>query len=480
MHVTSNNLKQKAVTGILWSFFDKGGTQLIQFVIGIYIARILSPEDYGLVGLIMVFIIVSKVLVSSGFGSALIQKGNQVTQIDYDSVFLFNVLMSLLIYAILYFAAPSIAMFYDEPKLIPITRIMSISLIFTSLGMTQITILTKIINFKTIAKINLIAILLSTTLGLVLAFLGFGVWALVIIILGENVIKTTLVWIFNTWRPTFNFSFKAIQSLFNFGSKLLISNLITQLNNSIYSLIIGKFYSINEVGFFSQAKKIQERVGYTVNGAIQSTIFPSYALIKDDKERFKNAIQTNIKVTTLIVFPMLSGLIVIADPFVYLFLTEKWMSSVTLIQVLSLGGVFFVLNGISTNAIIISGKVKLVMKITIYSNILFLIIILFCLFLKVSLIVLIAGKSIWLFIDFILFFLYFKKEFNFKFLEYMRDLSLPLLFSIIMAISVFIIGDNFSSTSWTQLITQISSGIFIYLFLNLLFNKKFIFTLLKK
>ena len=475
-----DNLKQKVKKGIFWSIFDKGGTQVIQFVINIAMARILLPEDYGLVGLLAVFILISVSITSSGFPQALIQRGKDVSQIEYNSVFAFNIFISLLCYGILYIGSPLIANYFNDPRLILLTKALSLNIVFLALGIIPNTILSKKLNFKTIAKINLTGIASSSVLGLIFALAGYGVWALVIMALAESFIKTSLFWIFNNWRPTNVYSFKPLKSLFAYGSKLLVGGLIADLSNSIYSLVIGKSYTISDVGYFNQAKKLQERVGYTVSGSIVQTLFPSYALIKDDIERFRNAIRTHVKVTSLIVFPMLFGLGIIAREFVILVLTEKWEPSIVFIQILCIGGIFFILNDINIHAIFITGKINFYLKLTIISNLLLLIIIAICLIFKVSLLLLIIGKVIWLFINFSMFYFHFKKIFNFKIIEYLEDLFYPLLFSSIMAISVFQIGKLFTSICWTQLITQITSGILIYALLNFVFNKRFILQQIRK
>ncbi len=259
-----SELKQKAIKGIVWDFFGKGGTQVIQFIIGILIARVLLPEDYGLIGMLMIFLAISQTFINAGFSSALVQKGKSVTQKDYSTIFYFNLIVGLILYSVLFYFAPHIANFYNEPRLILLTRVIGINLIIMSLGMIQNTIYIKKINFKTTAKITLIAILFSSLLGFYMAIKGYGVWSLAAMILSENLLRTILLWYYSSWKPSLVFSMKSFKDLFLFGSNLLVAGLFNRLGNNIYSMVIGKYYSTIDVGYFSQAKKIQERTSVLV------------------------------------------------------------------------------------------------------------------------------------------------------------------------------------------------------------------------
>ena len=252
----TSNLKEKAAKGLVWKFVEQGGTQLIQFVSGIYIARILSPEDYGLVGMMAIFLGISQFFIDSGFRSTLIQKGNDVTNDDYNVVFLFNLFVSIFFYLLIFFGAPLIADFYGEPRLLGVARILGLNLIFISLGIINQTILEKKLNFRTLTKVRLISILFSVVLGIVLAVKNYGVWSLVVMAVLENIVRTALVWIINRWIPNFTFNINTFKELYSNGIKIFIAGISNNISNNLYSLIIGKYFTVQDVGFFSQVPKV--------------------------------------------------------------------------------------------------------------------------------------------------------------------------------------------------------------------------------
>lgn len=468
-----SELKQKAIKGILWNFLGKGGTQVIQFIFGILIARILVPEDYGLIGMLSIFLIISQMFISSGFSTALVQKGNSITQKDYSTIFYFNLIAGLFLYSVLFYFAPHISSFYNEPRLILLTRVIGLNLIILSLGMIQNTIYIKKINFKTTAKITLISILFSSVLGLYMATKGYGFWSLAVMILSENLFRTILLWYYSRWRPSLVFSITSFKNLFSFGSNLLLAGLFNRLGNNIYSMVIGKYYSTIDVGYFSQAKKIQERTGMLVTQSIQSVLFPTLSLIKDEASRFHNSIRANVKATTFMVFPMIFGLIAISEPFVRLLLTEKWLPSVVYIQLLSVGGIFYTLSRINYDVCIVLGRAKFYMKYTIASNIILIGIISFCLLIEVNLFYLIVGKIVWQFFDFIFFFIFIKSKIKYKLREYISDFLPSMIVSVMMGTIVYFIGYYFGY-SWSILIIQVFCGILLFVLLSLLLNKKLI------
>lgn len=466
----TENLKQKTIKGIVWSLFDRGGTQAIQFILGIYLARILMPEDYGLVGMLMIFLIISQIFINGGFGHALIQKGDETTSDDFNTVFYTNVFISLFFYIILYFSAPLIASFYGEPRLTLLTRVLGLLLVIRSFGLIQTTILAKRINFKTTAKINLISALLAGGVAILLAKMGFGVWALVASLMIDSILRTALLWIITKWRPGLVYSIKSLKSIFSFGANMIIIGLVQEINNNLYLLVIGKFFTISDVGFYSNAKKIQERTGNTLVFSIQSVMFSSLSLMKDNLNRFKNALRTNIQFTCLFVFPVLTGLMVIAEPFVTLALTNKWLPSVVYIQLLGIMGIFYSVTSLLKVALTTIGKVTINKNLTLASNLLLAILIITGLVLKQGIIVLVAYRVIWSIIQYIMYIFYTKKIIQYSYKDQMADLLYPFIFSIIMSMIVYLIGETFPEISFLSLATQILSGIIIYIILIKLFH----------
>ena len=467
----ADNIKEKAVKGIFWSFFDRGGSQAIQFLIGIYIARILTPEDYGLVGMLSIFLVVSNIFTDSGFGQALIQQGKKTTRKDFSSVFYFNITVSILLYLILYFCSPLIAAFYNEPRLILLLRVLGLNIPVLSFGLIQNTIIVKNIRFSTLTKINLLSIVVASVGGIIMAKKGAGVWALAELMLAQSFLKTVLLWFVNRWRPSFEFSISSIRQLFSFGSRLLISGTIQQLNKNLFSLIIGKFYSVVDVGYYSQSLKMNDRVSNTITQSIQAVLFPTHSLIKDNLSRFKNAVRTNVKTTTFIIFPVLTGLIAIAHPFIELTLTVKWLPSVIYLQLLALSGIFFTLTRINRAALAVFGKVDVLLKFTLYSNLVLVVMIFIMVYFKVNLTALISGQVVWQFLDFFFFFIYFQGYINYKFSEYFRDVLPALVIAFVMGMVTYTIGQS-TKVSWESLFLQIFLGIILYGLLSYFFNRE--------
>lgn len=466
-----DNLKQKAAKGIVWKFLGQGGTQFIQFISGIYIARLLSPEDYGLVGMLAIFMGISGIFINSGFKATLIQKGAKATHDDYTVVFYFNTAISIVFYFLIFFGAHWIAQFFNEPRLVIVARVLGLNLILTSLGMIHQVIFEKKLNFRTLTKIRIITVSISVGLGIVYASKGFGVWALVIMMVSENLARTILFWILNRWMPKLRFDFIVFKSLFAKGSQLLIAGILQQLNQNIFSFVIGKFFTTADVGFYSQGQKLQKRIGDFITLSIQGVMFPVQTLMKDDLPRLKNAVRKNLMITTLVAFPASVGIIVVAEPFIQLFLTEKWMQTVYYLQILAVAGMFYVVRASASSFLMALGKFNIIVRLNVLNIMLLIVIITIGLMLDVDLKLLIFGKVIQEFIIFIVTVYYTNKIIAYNALEIIKDIFPALFFSIFMGVIVYGLGMRFNIT-FTILGIQVLFGILTYILLNSLFNRK--------
>jgi O-antigen/teichoic acid export membrane protein len=295
-----HSLKSKTLHALSWSFFESAGVQGIRFIIGIILARLLFPEQFGLIGMLMIFMAVAQTLLDSGFGAALIQK-NEVTQKDICSIFYFNILVGILIAGILGLVAPWIAAFYNQPILIPLTRAMSLVIIINSFGLIQSTILSKQIDFKTQTKVSLIAGIMSGIIGITLAATGFGVWSLVVQQISSAFFRTVFLWFLNPWRPALIFSLKSLQEMFSFGSRLLASGLLNQVFENIYLLAIGKLFSASDLGYFTRAKAFGDLPTHTLSGMVGRVTFPVFSTIQDDPVRLKRGLKRAL--TLVITYP---------------------------------------------------------------------------------------------------------------------------------------------------------------------------------
>lgn len=358
----SDSLKDRTIKGIAWSAVDKILVKSMQFIINIIIARILMPEDYGIIGMIMVFIALSNLLIDSGFSQALVQKKDR-TQIDMATAFYFNIIIAVACYALLYVAAPLIALFYDMPILCPVLRVIGLVVIFNSLCTVQRANLLIKLDFKTSAIINVIAALASGVVGVILANRGYGVWSLVCQTLTMQGIIATLLWGIGRWRPSLSFSLGSIKGLWHFGSKLLIAGTVATIVREINSIVIGRFYRAQELGYYHRAVQTTDVVSMTTNDIINAVTFPVLSSVQDDKERLKSIYSQMLSMTAFCIFPIMALLAILAEPLVILLLTEKWIPIVPLIQWLCIARVFTPISALNMNILNAIGRSDLYLKV---------------------------------------------------------------------------------------------------------------------
>lgn len=355
------SLKHKALAGVLWSAVDKLSVKLIVLGIGIVLARLLSPSDFGLVGMLTIFMALSSLVVDSGFSQALVQKANP-TQSDYSTAFFFNVGVGVVCYGVLFFAAPFVADFYQLPILKPLLRVMSLTFVVNSLGVVQRARLLIKIDLKTTAKINIIGIMVGGTVGMVLAYKGFGVWALAFQSLISQTTITAAYWLFSKWRPSRVFSRNSFRSMLKFGSKLLAAGTLATVEVNIFSIVIGKFYRARELGFYSNARQISEISSGTIGEIINTVTFPILCSIKEDQHRMIGAYSKMLSMTAFVIFPVMTLIAVLAEPFVIGVLTEKWLPAVVLIQWLCIARMFTPISALNMNILNAVGRSDLFMK----------------------------------------------------------------------------------------------------------------------
>lgn len=322
---------RKVISNLFWRFSERTAAQGVSFIVSVVLARLLTPEDYGLIGLITVFISIATVFVSSGFGNALIQKEN-ATQTDFSSVFYFSIFMGTAMYIVLFFAAPWIADFYNESLLIPVIRVLAVSLIIAGVNSVQQAYVSKTMQFKRFFYSTIIGTVISAFIGIFMAYKGFGVWALVTQNLSNQVIDTLILWFTVRWRPTLEFSFSEMKKMFDYGWKLLFSSLLDTVYNNLYSLVIGKFYSAKDLGHYNRGRNIPNMVITNINGSIQSVMFPAFSNCQGDKVRLKAMVRRSIMTSTYIIMPAMIGLAAVARPLTVLLLTDKWLPSVPFMQ----------------------------------------------------------------------------------------------------------------------------------------------------
>lgn len=364
-----SNLKQKTVSGLFWSFIDNFSKLGLTFVIGIILARLLTPYDFGLIGMTTIFIALSKSLMDSGFTQALIRK-KDCTQADYSTVFFFNLLVGFTLYFVLFFCAPIISRFFEESKLILIIRVIGIGIIVNAFTLVQRARLIKEINFKLQTKISVIASLFSGIIGITMAYRGYGIWSLVFQTLSSFFFTSFLLWIWNKWKPSFVFSKNSFNEMFSFGYKLLISGLIDTAYRNIYLLIIGKYFSTADLGFYTRADQFNNLPSSNITGVIQRVSYPMLSKIQDDPQRLKQAYQKVIKSTMLLSFTAMMIMAASAKPLILSLIGEKWLPSVIYLQLLCFVGMQYPLHAINLNMLTVQGRSDLFLKLEIIKKIL--------------------------------------------------------------------------------------------------------------
>jgi O-antigen/teichoic acid export membrane protein len=363
------NLKQKTITGLFWSFTDSFANQGVQFIIGIILARILSPREFGLIGMLTVVIAISQAFIESGFSQALIQK-KKCTEADYSTVFYFNLFVSIIFFLILFFSAQAIGIFFNEPQLENLLKVLGLGLILNSFTIIQRTILTKKINFKLQTRVSVVASFGSGIVAIVMALLDYGVWSLVALTLTRFGLTSLFLWLWAKWKPLWIFSRKSFKELFSFGSKLLLSGLLDTIYRNIYYLIIGKYFSAVELGYYTRADQFKSITSQNLQGIISRVSFPVLASIQDDKELLKIAYQKLIKSTMLITFVLMLGMVAISESMILTLVGDKWLPSVVYLQLLCFVGMLYPLHALNLNMLKVQGRSDLFLRLEIIKKVL--------------------------------------------------------------------------------------------------------------
>ena len=353
----TDNLGHKAASGAVWATIDRFGTMVLQFTVNLILARLLLPEDFGAIGMLAIFIAVSQVLIDGGFGSALIQKKNP-SQTDYSTIFYWNILFSSFLYLILFILAPYIGKFFSMPVLSGVLRGIGLTLIINSIFTLQKIRLQKRLEFKRIAISNLSSYIIGAASATVMAYHGSGVWSLVAMQIIYGVVFILVLWMVTKWTPSLCFSVKSLRELFGFGGYILFANILQETCKNLQGIIIGRKFSANQMGYFSQAYKLDQITSYSIPQVIVQVMYPVYSSLQDDRERLNEIVAMNMRVIAFLIFPVIGLLILIAEPLIVFLYGEKWLPSVPYFQVLCVGGFFVCLQNVNFYAVAAVGKSK--------------------------------------------------------------------------------------------------------------------------
>ena len=450
----SENLKAKTAKGVGWGFADNILGLGITAAANIILARILSPADFGIIGMTAIFMTLSTSLVDSGFTGALTRKKDAV-KADFDTVFYFNLAVSCLLYAVLFFCSPFIARFFREPILVPVIRILGISLVINAFGIVQKIILVRRIDFRTQAWISLVSSFAAAVAAVAMAFYGFGVWSLVVLQVGKLAVNTILLWSVSKWHPGLCFSRKSFRDMFSFGGRLLITSIISAIWSEMYSFIIGKMYSSSVLGQYSRADKVKNMVTSNVSSVMQKVSYPVLASIQDEGERQINVYRKVLKTTVLISFTAVFGVWAVAGPFILTFFGDQWLPAVGYLRIMCFSGLFLPLMMCSANVINADGRSDITLVLEILKTVMGLIPVVFGIIFSVeALLWSMVGVS---FILFVVHAAYVSKVIHYSVGRQLADILPTLCVSIVMALIVNAMN-MLAIPQWLLLLLQICAG----------------------
>ncbi|MDM0954893.1 lipopolysaccharide biosynthesis protein [Clostridium perfringens] len=470
-------LKKKTLTGLFWTFTEVISNQGIQFLIQIFLARLILPEEFGLIGMITVFIAISNSIIDSGFSNALIRE-KEVNQNDYSTVFYFNLITAIVIYVILYFSSPMISVFFAQPKLSLILRVLAITIIINAFGIIPRAILTRKINFKAQMIINISSSLVSGFIAIILAYKGFGIWSLVFRTIIMQFMQALMLSIVNKWRPSLVFSKNSFEKLFGFGWKLLVSGLIDTIYNNLYYMVIGKMYSASDLGYYTNAQKLRDIAATSISTAVQKVSYPVLSCMQNEEEVLKNMYKKIIKSSVYITFPVMFGLAIVARPLILILFGDNWSKSIIYFQILCLAGMLYPLHAINLNILQVKARSDLFLKLEILKKCVSIILIAIAILSKWGVIGLIWMQVVSSVISFFINSYYSKSIIGYSTLNQMNDILPILIITLFMGITTYFIGTFVPNYNFIKILIQISFGSIFFIVISYMFKIKEFFSIL--
>ncbi|WP_107038136.1 lipopolysaccharide biosynthesis protein [Brumimicrobium mesophilum] len=463
------SLKKTTFSGIIWTLIDTFFIRALSFLAMLLLARWLGPKEFGLIGMIAVFIGLGKVISDSGMTESLIRTKN-ADQRDFSTLFFMNVGISLFVYSVIYFSAPAIAHFFKQEILIEVIRLYCLVFLIIAFSAIQLTLLNKNLEFKKITLINAPSTLSGIGVGLYLGYNGYGVWSIVWMYLTTEIVRSCLLWISSKWRPKLLFSKEKMRYHFGFGYKLMLSSVIHNVFQNIYNIIIGKYYSPQALGYYERSKQFATYPSATLTGVINKVTYPLLSSIQDDKEKLEYLYKKLIRVSFYFIAPLMLGTAAIAEPIFYLILGEEWLPAVIFFQILCLALMLFPVQSFNLNILKVYGRSDLFLKLELIKNGITVIAILATF--SFGIIGLLWGSVIASFISLGVIMLYSSKLINYPVMSQIKDMFFTLLITGLMAIGMFIIYSFLSESNIAiQIFIPSILGIVFYLAISLIYKK---------
>lgn len=454
------SIASKSVKGVIWSAVEKFSLQGVQFLIGVVLARLLAPSDFGMIGMLSIFMSVSQTFIDCGFSNALIRQ-KDTTEKDYGTAFLLNFLISLVAFGVLFAGAPFVADFYQMPDLKAVMRAVSLTLVINALFTVHKVRLTRAVDFKTQSKVTLSSAIVSGMLGIYLAYNGFGVWSLVYQVICNSVLNLILMTVMLKWFPKPGFHKKSFDELFGFGSKILVASLISSVYSNLYNIVIGKRYSASDLGYFTRADQLGKFPSQNIAGILSRVTLPILSQLQDEPERLKVLYEKYLKVACFVVFPLMMGLSALAEPVVVLLLGEKWLPSVVLLQILCFGFMLDPICNINLNLLYVKGRSDLVLRLEIIKKAIAISILIASSFGGVKWMCI--GSACYGFIATILNTRYTGQFIGFNTIKQLKQIAPYYILSLVMAASIYGVINFISENYWIQLIAGGVIGFVLYM-----------------
>ncbi len=454
----AESLKKQTKKGLYWKFAEQFSNYGIQFIIGIFMARLLSPSDFGITALPAVFMSVAGLFASGGFGQALIRKP-ELKEEDLSTAYIYSMCVGVICYIILFFASPWIADFYNTPVLKPLMRVTALGFIYGPIGTPQSVLLQRELNFKILAKVSVLVKIMGGVVGIILAFVGLGVWSLVVSGMVGGILSQIIMICIVKWYPKTGWSKESFKYLWNYGNKMMLSGLLDTLYKNITPIFIGKYYSTHDLGVYNRARHYANLPSQNVTGTLESVTFPSLSKMQNDPERLARNYRKMLRVSAFIVFPLMMMLSALARPIVILMVTEKWESCIILLQIMCFSLMWYPIHSINLNLLKVKGRSDLFLRLEIIKKLLGVCIL--SITLPMGLIPFCFGNILFSFLTLIINTFYTGKIINCGFLIQMRDLIPSLILSLVTwgAIQCTL---NITKTYWIQIIIGGIIGICMY------------------
>ncbi len=430
------SLRKQATTGLIWTYAQQLGNQLVGFTVSLILARLLLPAEFGLIGMIAVFVSIGNTLLKGGLTQSLI-RSKELDQVDYSTVFYFNLASSIIVYIIIYFLAPSIARFYDQEILTNLIRVYCISFMIAAFSAVQLVRLTKKMDFKTQTLVAIPSTLIGGIVGIVMAYNGYGVWSLVWSYLISTLGTAVQLWTYSKWTPSLVFSKEKFYEHLNFGYKLTLAGLLNTIFSNIYLIIIGKYFSAAQVGFYTRAEIMKQLPVANISDALSRVTYPLFASIQDDAERLKRVYKQIMKMVIFIIAPILVILAVLAEPTFRFLFTEKWLPAVPYFQILCITGILHPIHSYNLNILNVKGRSDLFLKLEVINKVLIIIVVFITV--QFGIMALLYGQVLISVISFAINTHYSGKLINYKGLEQIKDVTPAILISIFAGAVVFLL-----------------------------------------